>query len=555
MEQVRLILAIVLSFLVLVFWNYFFVETPQVQQEKDKLEQPNQESVDQQQLTNQTINSTSSEVAKTTYPVDGSILNPPRTIVVNSPLYTLEISEKDATLNRFMLKHYREHSDKDSPNKELISHEMQQGILQFFLENNMYVGAGAEHIQYKASTDSDVLEVTDKEQELTFFGSTSNGLIIKRSYRFINDSYVIDHVITIQNNSSIPIQDRGLLKLSTPLPKKDATYGFEGPCALVDDSLKQINIKDIDPSQKIDGRFSWMAIVDRYFMMSVIPTNSKESGMKIEKDNRFLFISFLSPMFQLQQGKSETIQIKLFIGPKRVDILKKLGSHLDKAVDFGWFDIIAKPCLWLMNFLYSFIPNYGIAIILLTILIKIIFWPLGSKSYRSMNEMKKLQPLVAELQVKYKNDKRKLNEAMLDLYKTYKVNPFSGCLPVLVQLPIFIALYRMLYEAIELRHAPFFGWISDLSAPDRLFHFNFQIPFMEAPYGIPVLTIIMGLTMFIQQKMSPPVGDPTQAKMMMFMPLIFTFIFINFSSGLVLYWLVNNIFSIAQQYYTTKSNS
>ena len=235
-----------------------------------------------------------------------------------------------------------------------------------------------------------------------------------------------------------------------------------------------------------------------------------------------------------------------------MEILKNAGHDLGKALNFGMFTVLAKPCVWLMNRLYSVIPNYGIAIIILTILIKIVLWPLGSKSYKSMSEMKKIQPLMKEIREKHKNDKKKMNEEVMGLYRTYKINPLGGCLPMVVQLPVFFALYRMLYQAIELRHAPFFLWIDDLSAPDRLFHFSFSIPFMEPPYGIPVLTIIMGATMLLQQKMSPPMGDPTQAKMMMFMPLIFTFIFINFSSGLVLYWLVNNVLSISQQYYIQK---
>jgi YidC/Oxa1 family membrane protein insertase len=219
------------------------------------------------------------------------------------------------------------------------------------------------------------------------------------------------------------------------------------------------------------------------------------------------------------------------------------------------FDFLAKPCLWLMNWIYAGIPNYGIAIIILTLITKIILWPLGTKSYKSMQQMKRLQPLIQEIREKYKDDKKKMNEETMALYRTYKINPLGGCLPMVVQIPVFFALYRMLYEAIELRHAPFFLWINDLSAPDRLLRFDFSIPFMQPPYGIPVLTIIMGATMLLQQKMQPPMGDATQAKIMMFMPLIFTFIFINFSSGLVLYWLVNNVFSIAQQYYTNKRNA
>jgi YidC/Oxa1 family membrane protein insertase len=198
------------------------------------------------------------------------------------------------------------------------------------------------------------------------------------------------------------------------------------------------------------------------------------------------------------------------------------------------------------------IPNYGIAIILLTVLIKLIFWPLGTKSYKSMNEMKKVQPLMQELRAKYKDDKQRMNKEVMGLYKTYKVNPASGCLPMIVQMPIFFALYRMLYQAIELRHAPFFGWISDLSAPDRLFEFSFSIPMMQAPHGLPVLTLVMGASFLLQQKMTPATGDPMQAKMMMMMPIFMTVLFINFPSGLVLYMFVNNIISMGQQYYIQK---
>jgi YidC/Oxa1 family membrane protein insertase len=265
--------------------------------------------------------------------------------------------------------------------------------------------------------------------------------------------------------------------------------------------------------------------------------------------NDIIESQFVQPEKIIRLGTQHQHDYYLFFGPKSMRIVNKVGHDLGKAVDFGWFDFIAKPCLWLMNFLHDFIPNYGLAIIILTIMIKVVLWPLGSKSYKSMSEMKKIQPLMKEIREKHKDDKKKMNQEVMALYKTYKINPLGGCLPMVVQLPVFFALYRMLYQAIELRHAPFFFWINDLSAPDRLFRFGFSIPFMEPPYGIPVLTLVMGASMLLQQKMSPPMGDPTQAKMMMLMPIVFTVIFINFSSGLVLYWLVNNILSIAQQYY------
>ncbi len=243
------------------------------------------------------------------------------------------------------------------------------------------------------------------------------------------------------------------------------------------------------------------------------------------------------------------------MGPKSQKVLGQYDNSLKNAINFGFFNIIAKPLLITMNIIYGVIPNYGIAIILLTILIKLIFWPLGTKSYKSMNKMKKVQPLMMEIREKFKGDKTKMNQETMALYKTYKVNPASGCLPLLVQMPIFFALYRMLYQAIELRHAPFVGWISDLSAPDRLFEFNFAIPMMQAPHGIPMLTLLMGASFLLQQKMTPTAGDPMQAKMMMLMPIFMTVLFINFPAGLVLYMFVNNLISMGQQYYIQKKFS
>jgi YidC/Oxa1 family membrane protein insertase len=193
--------------------------------------------------------------------------------------------------------------------------------------------------------------------------------------------------------------------------------------------------------------------------------------------------------------------------------------------------------------------NYGWAIIVLTILVKIIFWPLTHKSYKSMKDMQKLQPKMAKIREKYKDNREMMNQEMMALYKTYKVNPMGGCLPMVIQIPVFFALYSLLGYAIELRHAPYLLWINDLSAPDRL-PIGVMIPYVG--YGIPVLTLLMGASMFIQQKMTPTTGDPTQAKIMLFLPVVFTFMFINFASGLVLYWLVNNVLSIGQQYYINK---
>ena len=223
--------------------------------------------------------------------------------------------------------------------------------------------------------------------------------------------------------------------------------------------------------------------------------------------------------------------------------MKQVGHDLSKAINFGWFDVLAKPMLWLLNFFHGFVGNYGIAIILLTVLIKGAFWPITQKGMKSMKNMQKLQPKVAKLKEKFKGDPQKMNQEMMALYKTYKVNPLGGCLPLVLQIPFFFALYKVLLMSIELRHAPFMLWINDLAAPDRLW-VGFDIPFL---HGIPVLTLLMGASMYLQQKMTPTTADPTQARIMQMLPIIFTFMFINFASGLVLYWFVNNLLSILQQ--------
>ena len=390
-----------------------------------------------------------------------------------------------------------------------------------------------------------------RKKDISFKWVAADGSTLVKTYTFDPDSYLIGLKVTVKNTSQRTIKDQLVLSLRKPL-EEQSTYGFVGPSALIDDSLEQIKTKKIEDKNTYSGTIKWIGIEDRYFLSSIIPGSPIEGSIKLKIDNNIVINQIINPEFDLAPGTQNETQFYVFMGPKSMELLDGLGHDLGKALNFGFFNVIAKPCLWFMNKIHSVVPNYGIAIIILTIFTKIILWPLGNKSYKSMSEMKKLQPLMAEIREKYKDDKQKMNQELMALYRTYKVNPVGGCLPMVLQIPVFFALYRMLYQAIELRHAPFFLWINDLSAPDRLFDFGFKIPFMQPPYGIPVLTIIMGATMLLQQKMSPPPGDPTQAKMMMLMPVVFTFIFINFSSGLVLYWLVNNILSISQQYYVQK---
>jgi len=444
--------------------------------------------------------------------------------------------------------------DADSPLLEMISPDIPDGTIHLGFSGNSL--SGLDDAVFSADLDEDSVDIYKKSKAISFIWTSPQGVVVEKKYLFSPENYMIDLSVTIKNFSSEALKDSLTLSLVLPAKIEKSRYGFAGPSALINDKLKQIKTKKIKDKNIYTGKVKWVAVQSRYFMSAIIPDEPVDAGMHLYIDNNILKNQYVQPESVIDSGVKHVFKYKLFFGPKSMKVLKGLDYDLVKAVNFGMFDIIAKPCVWIMNFIYDhFIPNYGVAIILLTLFTKVILWPLGNKSYKSMAEMKKIQPLMAEIKAKHKDDKKKMNEEVMGLYKTYKVNPMGGCLPMVAQIPIFFALYRMLYEAIELRHAPFFWWINDLSAPDRLFRFDVSIPFMQPPYGIPVLTIIMGASMFIQQKMSPPMGDATQAKMMMLMPLVFTVMFINFSSGLVLYWLVNNIISMAQQYYIQKKQA
>ena len=553
MEQARVLIAIVLSFLVFFLWNFFFVEkqTPETPIAETAVQKTEKEiAAHAEAPVNKAVEEKPVEPYVAEVPV-GSQKTLPRMITVESPLYSVAINEKGAVFQSYVLKEFRESIDPDAAYKELIPAAASRDMLRISLAGKSI--PGLEDATFSAEEAPDTLRVVDTEKEIVFTWRSDAGVLVEKRYTFTPESYLIQLTVDIKNGSDRPITDKVILGIKNDSDAEKGGYSFEGPCALIDGKLEQIKKKKIKDKSEYPGEIKWLAIVDRYFMKSMVPLDDTKGVMKLSLDSDGVLGSrFIGLENTIQSGTQKRFAYEIFFGPKSMQVLKDVGHDLSKAIHFGMFDIIAKPLLWFMNFIYGRVPNYGIAIIVLTILTKILLWPLGSKSYKSMSEMKRLQPLMAEIREKHKDDKKMMNQEIMSLYKTYKINPMGGCLPMVLQIPVFFALYRMLYQAIELRHAPFFLWINDLSAPDRLFHFSFSIPFMQPPYGIPVLTVIMGATMLLQQKMSPPPGDPTQAKMMMLMPIVFTVIFINFSSGLVLYWLINNILSIAQQTYIQK---
>ncbi len=563
-EQKRLLLAVVLSVVVLVGYQTFFVKPPPPNsQTQSNQTQDNQSQQDQNQRTQQ-VNQDPSNISDYKAPVAQTepVEKPEnqfRTISVSTPLYNIAISEYGAAVRRFELKKYKQTNQPDSPLKQLVSDDLASGIFSLDLERESV--PGLKDAVYTANITTDKTFVSQGSKSIEFIFTTERGLVIKKVFTFNADSYMIDCDVIFQNGSTMSLNDS--IVISTPgiyneEVKKRSRFAFEGPVVYVDDEYSAVKPKNIEEKSTYSGKIGWSGFTERYFMAAVMPKPSKDgvvnldTKIKLAYANELVTNDLIQTMDRLEPGKQAQYSYIFYMGPKSLKVLGEYDNSFKKAINFGFFNIIAKPLLITMNTIHDVIPNYGIAIILLTVLIKLVFWPLGTKSYKSMNKMKKVQPLMQELREKYKNDKQRMNKEVMGLYKTYKVNPASGCLPMIVQMPIFFALYRMLYQAIELRHAPFFGWISDLSAPDRLFEFSFSIPMMQAPHGLPVLTLIMGASFLLQQKMTPATGDAMQAKMMMMMPIFMTVLFINFPSGLVLYMFVNNIISMGQQYYIQK---
>ena len=476
-------------------------------------------------------------------------------IKVETELYTAIFSGSGPLIKSFKLKKYLSKLEKDAPLKELIHVKNRDGY-GFNLGFSGQSIPNANWATYKVSRQDITVGMGAQPKELIYEWESPQGIEIRTRFLFYSDTYNIDLSVVITNKSEYIIDDNLLLTLAHFPQETKKSYGaFEGLALFLGNKLEEDEVKKLKDIQ-YDGQISWIAYKEPYFVTAIIPeSNDKTTAKGITLPDGEIRISYITPPLNLGKDQQITENFALYLGPQDLYILKTLGRKLEKAINFGWFDIIAKPLLVTLRFFNKYVGNYGVSIILLTILIKILFWPLTHKSYQSMKEMRRLQPMMAKIREKYKGNKQEMNKQLMGLYKTYKINPMGGCLPMVIQIPVFFALFRVLPNSIELRHAPFILWINDLSAPDRLFSFPFQVPFMAPPYGIPVLTLIMGASMFIQQKMTPSPGDPAQAKMMMLLPIVFTFLFINFPSGLVLYWLVNNILSIAQQYRISRQSS
>ena len=380
-----------------------------------------------------------------------------------------------------------------------------------------------------------------------------------------------DYLITVEqkvtnvSNKDISLTQYGRIN-RTGTPKTSGFYILhEGPIAVLNERLIEIDYDDIieEGSKSVISKGGWVGITDKYWLAALIPDQRSriEGGFKaVLKNIERYQAQYTSNEIVLEKGETASVKSNVFIGAKEVDLLDKYSNQLsiemfDRAVDFGWFYVITKPLFLLLHKLSDLLGNVGLSILALTVLIRILLFPLANKSFKSMSKMKILTPKMTEIRERYKTDKLKMQQEIMALYKSEKVNPLSGCLPILIQIPIFFALYKVLFVTLETRHAPFYGWVKDLSAPDPTTIFNLFGLFNFMPPSFLMIgawPLLMALTMYLQQKLNPAPPDPLQAKIMSFLPLMFLFLFATFPAGLVIYWTWNNILSIGQQWIIMK---
>lgn len=494
------LLAIVLSISVLIVYQVFFVKP--VPRPAERPPAPNEETV-------RAIKPIEPLIAKPTPSLTESTVN------VQTDLYIAVFTTRGGTLKSF---HLRGFKDKDGLSISLLKDRGAYPALAIGSKNDFSLSN-----ENFSLIGNDLTLSKEKKTGSIVFEYASPKYSIRKTYTFYNDSYRFDLKDEIKGLPEYEITLGSDFGVSS---RKDATAHI-GPVVLSDSDRIELTAKKLKEPKTYTGRLRWIAQEDKYFFASIVPLQEMlEARAWAFQDSEAISL----------KGKSEVNNYIIYAGPKEHEKLKALGVGLEHIIDFGFFSVIARPLFWLMKFLNRLTGNYGWAIVLLTIIVRIPFIPLVNKGQKAMKKLQEIQPRMAEIREKHKKDPKRMQAEISGLYKKYKVNPMGGCLPMLLQIPVFFALYKILSIAIELRGAPFMLWVTDLSQKD--------------PYYI--LPIVMGITMVIQQKMTPSGGDPKQQKLMMFLPVIFTFMFLSFASGLVLYWLVNNLLSIGQQIYINK---
>ncbi len=560
MENRNVILAVVLSTIILIFWQVVYVD-PELKKQETQKQVQTTETVKNNEDKPQApqIKSPEPQVKITR---EESLKKTNRIILENKHLKG-SISLKGALIDDVELKKYTEQLDPKSKKVIILNPKTS--------EDPYYIETGWATSNKLLVPNNESNWVVKNNQVLTpsspviLEWNNNQGLIFSKKFE-IDDEYLITVTESIKNNTNNKID----LFLYSQINRniKPFVQGFyilhEGLLGVVDDVLKEEKYDDlIKKKQTFKGSNGWLGITDKYWLTTIIPSANKKFNAEFLYNQGFKVNYIITDPTTVDPGKSNSISNKIFVGAKEVAVIdqyskKEKINKFDLAIDWGWFYFFTKPLFFFIDYLFKLCGNFGLAIVILTTVIRLLFYPLANYSFKSMAKMKAVQPELQRLKDLYKDDKQKIQIEMMNLYKREKINPLSGCLPVLIQIPFFFAIYKMLFVTIEMRHAPFFGWVKDLSAPDPTTLFNL---FGLMPWSVPTFLMIgawpimMGITMWIQQKLNPAPADPIQAKIFAYFPFVFTILLASFPSGLVIYWTVNNLLTIAQQYVITKKTT
>lgn len=472
-----------------------------------------------------------------------SVINPQRIVTVKTDVFNLKIDRLGGDIVYL-----------DLPKYPISRQDQEQGFVLldqaktrfYIMQSGLLNEAGPDSNSlgrqiYNVENNYQVMNSDESILNVDLHYKTRTGANIIKRFIFTRNSYEIRIQYIVDNNgaSTYTVRPFARIKRTAPIAESGGMFGsmrtYTGAAVNTPEKkYKKLSFADMQKSpfqEEVAG--GWAAMVEHYFATAIVPNAQDHNYFKSEDFGRDTFgITFVTEPKNVLAGKQEIIETKIYAGPEIATQLKDVAPGLELTIDYGFLWFLCLPIFWLLKTMQQWFGNWGVAIILTTVIIKALFYKLSASSYRSMGNMRKLQPKIKALEKRYPGDKQAFSRAMMDLYRKEKVNPLGGCLPILIQIPVFIALYYVLLESVELRQAPFMLWIQDLSAKD--------------PYY--VLPVIMGLSMFIQQRLNPAPPDPMQAKVLMFMPIFFTFLFLQFPAGLVLYWVVNNMLSIAQQW-------
>ena len=518
----KTVIAVVLSFLVIVGWQIMFPGEPQKAPLQKSAEQlPAQEAAKKDPVPQ----------AEAPKPLSETLAAEEKEVIVENDLYTAVFTSRGGTIKSWTVKQYK---DKAGKNVVLLK---KPGVV-----SAAGIGTSSSfdlaNVNFLVIGRNLKLDNTNKTGTLVF-EYAKDGRSVRRTYTFSDATYLVELTDEVSGFPEYWItlgSDFGIVE------KDDSVH--VGPTVLTGTDLKDLTAGDLKEPKVFHENLKWIAQQDKYFFSALVPATPVDEAKALLVQD--------SPVVAFK-AKSGSNKFRLYAGPKEDGRLAALNIGLEHVIDFGFFSIVARPLFWVLKFFYQFLGNYGWAIILITIVTRIPFIPLMTKSQKSMKKLQAIQPLMNEIKEKYKKDPQKQQAEMMGLYKKHKVSPLGGCLPMLLQIPVFLALYQVLLRAIELRGAPFMFWITDLSGPDTLFgHIPAVLPLIGG-LALGPLPILMGATMFIQQKMTPSTMDPAQAKMMLMMPIVFTFVFLNMASGLVLYWLIGNVLGIIQQFFVNRS--